>query len=48
MSDDLVPFVIMVTPEQYEAFVAALDAAPRDDEKLRRLLDRAAPWDKEL
>ncbi|MEX2630987.1 MAG: DUF1778 domain-containing protein [Tistlia sp.] len=30
----------------YEAFVAALDAPPRDHPGLRDLLGRLAPWDK--
>jgi uncharacterized protein (DUF1778 family) len=33
-------------PRRYEAFMAALDAPPRPNEKLRRLLKRKAPWDR--
>lgn len=33
-------------PRRYEAFMAALDAPPRPNEKLRPLLKRKAPWDR--
>ena len=33
-------------PRRYEAFMAALDAPPRPNKKLRRLLKRKAPWDR--
>jgi uncharacterized protein (DUF1778 family) len=33
-------------PRRYEAFMAALDAPPQPNEKLRRLLKHKAPWDR--
>ncbi len=31
---------------QWDAFIAALDASPKDNPRLKRLLARKAPWEK--
>jgi len=38
--------VFMVDPKAYTAFVALLDAPPRPNDRLRRSLQTAAPWEK--
>jgi uncharacterized protein (DUF1778 family) len=38
--------VFMVDPKAYAAFVALLDAPPRPNDRLRRSLQTAAPWEK--
>jgi len=38
--------VFLVDPEAYDAFVALLDAPPRPNDRLRRSLQTAAPWEK--
>jgi uncharacterized protein (DUF1778 family) len=35
-----------LNPTQFAAFVAALDAPPAPNDRLRRLLATPAPWDK--
>jgi len=37
---------ILVEDERWQAFVAALDAPPADNQALRRLLAEKAPWDR--
>jgi uncharacterized protein (DUF1778 family) len=37
--------VFRVDADEYEAFLHALDAPPRDNPRLRRLLSRPAPWE---
>ena len=37
--------VFVVGPEAYAAFLARLDAPPRPNERLRRTMQTAAPWD---
>jgi uncharacterized protein (DUF1778 family) len=37
--------VFAVSPETYAAFLARLDEAPRPNERLRRTMQSAAPWD---
>jgi uncharacterized protein (DUF1778 family) len=37
--------VFAVSPETYAAFIARLDEAPRPNERLRRTMQSAAPWD---
>ncbi len=34
-----------LSPEQYEAFIDALDAPPAPNEKLKQLLASKAPWE---
>lgn len=37
--------VFAVSPDAYAAFLARLDAPPRPNERLRRTMRTAAPWD---
>ena len=37
--------VFAVSPETYAAFLARLDEAPKPNERLRRTMQTAAPWD---
>jgi len=37
--------VFAVSPETYAAFLARLDEAPKPNERLRRTMQSAAPWD---
>jgi uncharacterized protein (DUF1778 family) len=37
--------LIVVSPEAYAAFVKKLDAPPRPNAKLRRLMQSRAPWE---
>jgi uncharacterized protein (DUF1778 family) len=37
--------VFAVSPETYAAFLARLDEAPKPNERLRRTIQSAAPWD---
>jgi uncharacterized protein (DUF1778 family) len=37
--------LIVVSPEAYAAFVKKLDAPPRPNTKLRRLMQTRAPWE---
>ena len=37
--------LIVAGPEAYAAFLARLDAAPQPNERLRRTMQTAAPWD---
>ncbi|MEX2015907.1 MAG: DUF1778 domain-containing protein [Candidatus Hydrogenedentales bacterium] len=38
--------VFMVDPEAYDSFLALLDAPPKPNDRLRRSLQTAAPWEK--
>lgn len=38
--------LFVLNPEAYDKFVARLDEPPRESERLRRLLQTPAPWDK--
>jgi uncharacterized protein (DUF1778 family) len=38
--------VFLVDPKAYAAFVKLLDAPPRPNDRLRRSLTTAAPWEK--
>ena len=38
--------LFVVGPETYAKFVAALDASPVPNEKLRRTMQTPAPWDR--
>ncbi len=35
----------VLDPEQWEAFIAALDEPPKDNTRLRELFKRKAPWE---
>lgn len=37
--------IIAVSPKAYAAFVARLDMPPQPNERLRKMLQTAAPWD---
>jgi uncharacterized protein (DUF1778 family) len=37
--------VLTVSPKAYAEFLARLDAPPRPNERLRRTMQTAAPWD---
>ncbi|TMS57252.1 DUF1778 domain-containing protein [Imbroritus primus] len=37
--------IIAVSPKAYAAFVARLDLPPQPNERLRKMLQTAAPWD---
>lgn len=37
--------VFAVSPETYAAFLVRLDEAPKPNERLRRTMQTAAPWD---
>ena len=37
--------VFAVSPETYAVFLARLDEAPKPNERLRRTMQTAAPWD---
>ena len=39
--------VFQLRDEEWAAFMRALDAPPRDNPRLRDLLDRRAPWEHE-
>lgn len=36
--------LFVLNPEQWDAFVAALDAPPQHNERLEKLLSRRPPW----
>ncbi len=36
----------VLEPEQWDAFVKALDKPPKDNPRLRALFERKAPWEK--
>lgn len=38
--------LIMVNPDAYANFLALLDMPPRSNERLRKTMQTAAPWDK--
>lgn len=38
--------VFTVSPEAYAEFLARLDAPPQPNERLRRTMQTAAPWDR--
>ena len=38
--------IIMADPEAYAKFLALLDMPPRINERLRKTMQTAAPWDK--
>lgn len=37
--------LFVLSPDAYEKFVARLDEPPRENERLRRVLQTPAPWD---
>lgn len=39
--------IIAAGPEAYAAFLARLDMPPRPNERLRKTMQTAAPWDEE-